>query len=280
MGRLYDSRDMAWNIAYWNRLEMQFHASLTDGTYRQNAADLNCILTQASPARQRGADGQWLQDDVRPSRHLTMREAFQRERLKERFKLLRTSRLLSNLKAWEAIFKACPHCHTEASRSKSGTRNVPCEEHDKGYKKARSDVWWAGEHNQEERAARGQIRAEDLSTELHPEISGLETLERIGDVFERKSLVTNPLNKWEAQFQRDRAQDAWTEEDARLYEVEPDYRGWLRMCLENCEMTEREYLDELQRLRQEANELEYTTRAVAGTNTKIRRDTRHNQLSN
>jgi hypothetical protein len=184
----------------------------------------------------------------------------------ERFKLLRTGQLLGALRAWEAIFKACPKCYQETGVG-GKTKDRPCTEHEAGYKKARSDVWWAGERNQEERAARGQVR-----TDENPDAKSTETLERVEALRGSKTLETNPLNKWEAQYQRDKASDSWTAQDARLYEVECNYKGWLRMLLENEEMTEKEYLQELDRLRNEALELEHTTRAVAGTNKKVKRE--------
>jgi hypothetical protein len=270
MGKLYDRRDLAWNTLFWAKQEQNWNGHLVDNSYSQNAQQLNMCLSYPAQPRVKGPDGQWLKDDIRPSRHITPKEFFRYEAQKERFKLLKTGRLLSNLRAWEAIFKACPKCYQETARVGDKTIDRPCADHEEGYKKAKSDVWWAGEHNEAERVARGQIRTD---TDTTPE--GHEQLAVEGST---NTLDTNPLNKWEARYQRDKAEDLWSARDAKRYEVQPDYKGWLRMLLEEEEMTEKEYLDELQRLRDEASELEFTTRAIAGTNTKVKRDSRHNQL--
>jgi hypothetical protein len=267
MGKLYDRRDLAWNTLYWQQQEQQWHRAIANG--HLPASVLDEVITYETALRIK-TENVFQVDDKRPSRHMRRKDTWPYEIQKERFKLLRTGQLLSNLKAWEAIFKACPKCYQETARVGGKTTDRPCADHEEGYKKAKSDVWWAGERNIEERAARGQVRTDD-SPESQGQ-AGLETLQRVDDPFGRTSITTNPLNKWEARFQRDKAQDLWTERDARRYEVQPDYRGWLRMLLEEEELTEKEYLDEVQRLRNEAEELEFTTKALAGTNGKIRRD--------
>jgi hypothetical protein len=283
MGRLYDRQDLAWNLNFWNRREMELHADVANGLMPANI--LEETVTYSARGRVKGPGGQYLSDEERPSRHLKLKDAFDYERKRERFKLLKTGMLLQNLMAWKAIFKACPNCYQEKAKVGDKTYDKPCKEHIEGYTKAKSDVWWAGERNLDERNARGQRRTEDAlttkealeGTELP---TGLETLERVNDAFGRTNITTNPLNKWEALYQRDKASDNWTERDARRYEVEPDYKGWLRMLLEEEEMTEQEYLNELARLRREANELESTTKALAGTNAKPKRDSRHNRTAN
>jgi hypothetical protein len=266
MGKLYDRQDLIWNTLYWQRQEARLSMDIANG--RLPASMLNDVITYPSRPRVKGDSGGYLNDEQRPARHLRLKDCFAYEIQKERFKLLRTGMLLSNLKAWAAIFKACPNCHQEVSKkAKSGLKDVPCSAHEEGYLKAKSDVWWAGEHNVEERLARGQIRAQGIVT-AQEAVEGLVA----------STFTENPLNKWESAYQRDKAQQAWTADDARIYEVEPNYKGWLRMMLENEEMSEGEYLDELGRLRNEAIELEFTTKALAGTNAKFKRDSRHNQL--
>lgn len=276
MGRLYDKQDLVWNTNYWNRREQEFNASLT-GDYAQNAADLNRIVTFSAPPRVKGDDGRWLNDDVRPSRHLTLKEAFELERKRERFKLLRSGQLLHNLDVWEKLFKACSKCYVGWSRGK--TKNMPCPEHEEGYRKAKSDVYWAGENNIAERNLRGQHRVETPA----PSQEVLEGLPA--------STGTNELNKWETWYQRDKAEGNWPA-DAKTYDVDPDYKGWLNMLLQNEEMTEHEYLTELGRLRDERRELEDlkapTDREKPWMMSKqgsrkelgFRRDTRYNQLTN
>jgi len=242
MGRLYDRQDLAWNLNFWNQHEQQLSADIARGL--ADPSILNKVITYPSRARIKGEGAQYLDDDLRPSRHMPLRACFEYERQRERFKLLRTGQLLHNLDAWQKIFKACPKCHTEASkRSKSGFKDVPCAEHEEGYRKAKSDVFWAGEHNVEERNARGQRRDEGVATTQ--------------DVLEGPApAVDNGLNKWESLYHRDKAEGQWTPDDARRYDVEFSYKGWLRCRWEDEEISEAEYLTELERLRAQERELE------------------------
>lgn len=279
MGRLYDRQDLTWNTLFWQRKEAQLSIDIAEG--RIGSDVLNSVISYPSKARVRGENGHYLPDDVRPTRHMRLKDIFAYEIQKERFKLLRTGQLLANLKAWEAIFKACPNCHQEVSRKdKDKTIDRPCTEHEEGYRKSRSDVWWAGERNVADREARGQKRHDETPA---PAVTGQDEafLKSVG-IAGLADEPQNPLNKWEMAYQRDKAEGAWplTVKEQRLYDVENSYKGWLNKLLQDEELTEKEYLDELQRLRAEASELENTTRPVAGTNAKVKRDSRHNQLSN
>lgn len=264
MGRLYDRQDLAWNLKYWRQQETELNRRIANGEVDKSI--LNVVVSY--PGR-KGEDG-W------PSRHLKIRDKWDYECKREYGKLMKTGQLIGNLKAWETIFKACPNCYVRIYRRKEF--DLPCDEHAFGYRKAKSDVWWAGEHNIEERDARGQVRAEGLETPMV-----------------NKDEPQNPLNKWEVLYAEDKASGAWpgTNGDmARYYEVEPTYKGWLRMILEEEEMTETEYLGEMQRLREQAQEIEempsVTDRNLPSTLPKraaagqqyFRRDSRHNQLSN
>jgi hypothetical protein len=236
MGRLYDRLDLSWNLNFWNQQEQMLHAEIANGLVQ--ASVLNRTITYPG-----GKDV-----SSKPSRHIRLGEAFEFERKRERFKLLRTGWLLRNLDEWQKIFKSCPHCHQEVhsrGRFKGQTRDVPCQAHAEGYRKAKSDVWWAGEHNVEERNVRGQHRAEGVTT-TREALEGLP--ERTGG--------ENPLNKWEELYSRDKAEGQWTQDDAKRYDVDFSYKGWLHARLEDEEITETEYLTECQRLREQERELE------------------------
>jgi hypothetical protein len=141
---------------------------------------------------------------------------------------------------------------------KQGLKDVPCIAHAEGLTKAKSAVFWAGEHNISERNTRGQHRAEGV-------VTAKEALEGLPE-----SSGDNPLNKWESLYQRDKSNGAWLVADARLYDTTHDYKGWLEMLLQNEEITEADYLEELRRMRQLALEMEeMASLAPIG---KLRRD--------
>jgi hypothetical protein len=243
MGRLYDRRDLEWNLNYWNRLESRLNADIANGL--MPASTLNAIITyRGSSTPQPG----WPRG--KPDRHVALKDSFELERKRERMKLLRTGQLLRDLDYWRKAFLACKDCYsTKTAEGKN--KDVACDEHNEGLSGAKSAVYWAGEHNEEERAARGQIRPKEVSTVLTTEDEAF--LKSLG--ISPSAEGENPLNKWESWYQRDKAAQSWPR-DASQYDVTPDYKGWLNMLLQNEEMTEREYLAELQRLKDDQRELE------------------------
>jgi hypothetical protein len=255
MGLLYDKQDLAWNTEYWNRMEMHLHKDIANGL--MPASTLEATITYASSRKPLPG---W--PNGKPDRHVRYKDVFELERKRERMKLLRTGQLLHELGIWRKRFLACKDCYsTKTPEGKN--RDVACDEHNEGLSRAKSDVYWAGRHNEEERASRGQRRNElALPTQEAsvPHTPG-----------------ANELNKWETLYQRDKAEGAWplTPGEQRLYDVENSYRGFLNKLLQDEEMSETEYLGELQRLRNEQRSSSDSTKAVAGTNAKPRKDTRY-----
>lgn len=274
MGRLYDKEDLAWNLKYWRTQETLLNMKIANGEVDKSILN----MTISYPGRE-GPDG-WA------ARHMRVRDKWDYECKREYYKLLKTGQLLGNLRAWEGIFKACSKCYVRVRKGK--TFDEPCDEHSVGYRTAKSAVYWAGERNLAERNERGQVRAEGV-------VTAQEALEGVEPTIADRNEPQNPPNKWEVQYATDKAEGMWpgpANERARIYEVEPNYKGWLRMLLEEEEMTETEYLQELQRLREQGLEMEalpaVTDRNLPSTLPKranrgqqsFHRDSRYNQLSN
>ena len=265
MGKLYDSQDLKWNTALWDRVEAQTYADVAAGLLPKSF--LKEIVTYP------GAPG-------RPKRYMSYAESFEHERKRERFKLLRTSMLLGELRRQEDLFKTCLECHYRVG--KKGSRKgrkiaVPCLLHKDGFKKAKSDVWWAGQHNLEERLARGQKR-DDAEWMPLDDMAGTELRAHSTDE------PQNPLNEWERMHLEAKLDGSFMQ-DVEFYDVEPTYKGYLSILLQEEEMTEKEYLDEMRRLREAAQQAEDSAvDRLAGRDslklTARQRDTRHNRLVN
>lgn len=235
MGALYDRQDLEWNLNYWNRMEMRLHRDIANGL--MPASTLEATVTfPSSHTPQPG----WPQGY--PDKHVRYRDVFDLQRKRERMKLLRTGSLLAELGMWRRKFLACKDCYS--TKTPEGKNlDVACDEHNEGLSRAKSAVYWAGRHNEEERQERGQRRAEAPRTQLRPE--GIP-----------ETAGAQELNKWETQYQREKASGIWTPADAKREDVETGYRGWLEFLWESDEMSEMEYLGELARLREEARKQE------------------------
>lgn len=271
MGKLYDSQDLKWNTALWDRVEVQLYADISAGLLPK--AILKEIMTYSA------APGQ-------PKRYMSYAESFEHERKRERGKLFRTGLLLSELHRQEALFKACTECHYRVG--KKGSRKgrkiaVPCNLHKDGFKKAKSDVWWAGERNVAERLERGQVRDEPdvaIDTTITDADRGFLKSVGIADTDEPH----NGLNEWERMHLEAKLDGSFMQ-DVEFYDVEPTYKGYLNILLQEGEMTEKEYLDEMRRLREAAQQAEESAvDRLAGRDglklTARQRDTRHNRLVN
>jgi hypothetical protein len=106
---------------------------------------------------------------------------------------------------------------------------------------AKTAVFFAGKRNLDERVERGQLRLDEAEPKAPTPV---ELLERLN-----KNEPRNPMNQWEAEYHRDKAGGAWTPDDAKHYDTEYSYFGWLEMLLQNEEITADEYLSERQRVR-------------------------------
>ena len=250
MGRLYDRKDLAFNLQYWNRMEMEFHAAIANGDIA--ASELNNVISDPMACDCASPCGR------KHFKHTLQRDWFGLQRKREQMKLLRTGSLLRDLERARRDFDACPKCYQGVGKG-GKTKDVACDEHKEPLNKAKSAVYWAGERNIAERNSRGQKRADGLST-AQEALEGLPV----------SSTSSGELNRWEAWYQRDKAAGIWPK-DAQYYDTTPDYKGWLEMIREIEEMTESEYLTELQRLREQEQELEQMqTRQV-----KLKRDSRY-----
>lgn len=281
MGRLYDKRDLAFNTDFWNKQEAQLSADIANGVLP--ASTLDIVLDERAACNCSTPCGK------QHFKHVKIRDAFKLRRQQERMKLLRTGMLLSDLQHAKDNFNSCPHCHYE----RHGTRDwiVECDVHRPAYKKAKSNIYWAGVHNQEERQARGQIREDDPAPQpaTVPTTADAQFLADVGIAPLDGPLVpevgANPLNQWEEMYHRARAERVWPAE-AAIYDTTPDYKGYLWVLRFEDEMTEGQYLAELQRLKDLEREIEASAPQWAGIDTTkqgtrkqketFRRDTRFN----
>ena len=245
MGKLYDKRDLGWNLAFWDREEQKLAADIANKLL--SASVLDAVITY--PATR-----------FRPARHLKVRDSFDYERKRERFKLLMTGRLLAELADAQREFKACKHCYTTITGKQRA-----CDEHKDALTAAKSNVWWAGQRNLMERLQRGQARPDDTEgTKQAPEVEALP------DVDEPR----NPLNKWERWYSDDKKNGVWKDADRDYYIKQYgscDYFGWLQMMREEEEISEADFLVERQRVRDELEEVAASAPAVAGTYARITR---------
>ncbi|SRR6266404_5193762 len=266
MGRLYDKRDLAFNLDYWDRQEQLLHMDIANGLVGGDVLDRIIVESRAhQPEPCHKGCG---------CRSYRVREGFDLERKRERMKLLRTGSLLRELDMQRQLFKNCPNCYQTAVKGK--TRDMPCDKHRDALKMAKSAVFWAGERNLAERSARGQVRADGVVTASEA-LEGLEPT------------TSGALNEWESWYMRDRSAGIWPK-DASYYDASPDYRGWLEvMRFQHEEMSEEQYLAELQRIREVSREHEETAPQWAGAGRlangirkgqeRFQRDTRFNRLA-
>lgn len=271
MGRLYDKQDLQWNLAFWDRKEQELHADIANG--RVPASILNKWIIERRDHQ--GPCGRSC-----GCKQYRLRDGFDLERKRERMKLLRTGTLLRELDRWRRMFQSCEHCYQ--TKMKNGkTRDVACDAHNEGLSTAKSAVFWAGQHNVDERNSRGQRRAQDRTPE------GLPTAQEALEGLEGPPIEEKQLTDLEKQYYQDRSNGSWTPQIASSpYDVEYSYKGWLHMLLQNEELTQEQYVTELGRIKAQQEELERTSLQWAGANTKqgtkkgrerFQRDTRFNQ---
>ena len=97
------------------------------------------------------------------------------------------------------------------------------------------------------------------------------------------------LNEWESWYMRDRAGGIWPQ-SAAYHDCTPDYKGWLEfMHFQNEEMSQEQYLTELQRIRETERQREETSAQWAGSGRlangirkgqeRFQKDNRFNRLS-
>lgn len=201
MGKLYDKRDLEFDLGVIDKLEQQTSAEILAGTFPAlKASEVSRI--------------------------------FDEERQHCKMKRLRSTQLVADLRGALAIWRACPHCTTDAAGRQRG-----CKAHNLILRRAKSAIHWAAEDNLQRRINSGQQREDDAPHD-------------------------GACNKWESWYFKDRREGIWPGTLAHTYngpELDKlreqygslDYRGWLRFVYENEEMTHPEYASELRRLRGE-----------------------------
>lgn len=200
MGKLYDRRDMEFDLGVIDRLEQETSQQILAGTL--SALKSKLII-----------------------------DLFDKERQKCKMQLLRTSQLVADLRSALALFRACPHCVTNAAG-----KQRPCDAHKAILGRAKRAVKFAADENLARRAANGQMRPGD-------------------EVFH-----DGAPNRWEAWYWADRkvgvwpGTHAWTGTQSDLDKMREqydslDYRGWLKMLLQEEEISYPEYCLEMERLR-------------------------------
>src|SRR5579859_7351231 len=103
MGRLYDRRDLAFNLALLDKEEQRLHARIANGILI--ASDLDAVVTEQRPCPASCGCGRL------HTKHYLVRDSYDIQRKRERMKLLRTGQLLSDLQAAKRNFDSCSHCH-------------------------------------------------------------------------------------------------------------------------------------------------------------------------
>jgi hypothetical protein len=192
MGKLYDKRDCEFDLAQIDKLEQEVSSQVLAGTFDALKVPLTVAL-------------------------------FEKERVRCRMEVLRSGSLVRDLRGALALFRACPHCTTNALG-----KQRPCGAHAAIVGKAKRAIHYAVEDNQAKRAANGTTRDAD---ETHD----------------------GALNEWETWYYADRRNGVWPGDVAYVREQygSADYRGWLTMLLQEEEIPYAVYHSELVRLRGE-----------------------------
>lgn len=120
MGKLYDRKDM------------EFELQLLDQTEQE-------------------LSGKILRGEFDPLRSKQATELIDKQRSRCRMNLLRSGQLMRDLRYALSVFNRCPSCFTDAEKKRR-----PCPQHKVLVKKASSAVYWAGLDNAPLRAAQGR----------------------------------------------------------------------------------------------------------------------------
>jgi hypothetical protein len=125
MGKLYDRRDLEFDLHAIDDLEAGISRQVLAGTFPA------CRVPE------------------------TVR-LFEKERQRCKMQLLRTGQLISDLTHAMRLFRMCPHCATT-----TGGKQMPCSAHKLIVHKAKQAVHFAAEDNLARRMAAGQVRGDD-----------------------------------------------------------------------------------------------------------------------
>jgi hypothetical protein len=142
MGKLYDRRDMEFELREIDKLEVRAGQTL---------APIDFAKLDGTMKRHEDRSGK------RTFRYSG--SIFEKARRSARMQLLRSGSLMRDLRYAMGLFKSCAHCFTDAQQ-----RRRPCDKHRAIVQKASSAVYWAGQDNLELRAAQGRT---DEAEEVH-----------------------------------------------------------------------------------------------------------------
>ena len=270
MGRLYNRLDLEWNTQYWHLRDQRLTAMIARGEV--DAGILNEVITERGKH-----DGACYQGCGCRSYRLANRSELMLRR--EKYRLLRTGELLAERKKQEALFKACPHCYVGIStrgRWKGKQVDRPCSLHEEGLKLAKLAIKWAGDRNAQERSDRRyELLGERRRFEGWNQERYLREAALVEAELEKLQSAAEPgheLNEWEKLYWQNVREGSWPADAERPeYQTTPDYKGWLWTMRFEEEMTEAEYLAELERIRTTLADNEVNTKTVAGSGAKLTR---------
>lgn len=131
MGKLYDKRDLEFDLDTIERMQQETSRQILAGTF------------PAMKARQ-------------------LDELFEKERQRSKMQLLRTSQLVADLRSALGVFHACPHCATS-----SDGKQRACKAHAAFLTRAKRAIHWAAQDNLARRDAAGVSRGDDEAAAAH-----------------------------------------------------------------------------------------------------------------
>jgi len=212
MGKLYDRRDLEWELDYIERLEREYHIAVANGEIpAMSLGEIN-ISTKWGVGRY-----------GREKQPVTV---FDKERQRAKMRLLRTGQLISDFSHAKRVTRACGGCHVGADGKVKA-----CDVHKTMWRQATLNLKFAAEENEARRVALGQpARNDDAPHESE----------------------CNAWERWYFSDKRDGVWPGRTPEQLAYNKEQferLDYRGWLNMMRYDAEeMSEEEFRSELRRL--------------------------------
>lgn len=230
MSKLFDQRDYDWEIAEIGKAEQRAGTlgTCTEHDGEHSRAD-DCkgwefarLISGFAMARLDGARRQ-IRGKEGSLKSVGEHSEWDKLRARSRMKLLRSGQLMSDLRGMKALCKRCPGCSIGEDGNIKG-----CDTHRSMLRKCIMAVKYAGEENMPTRLAQGRVWGDD----------------------EAEAREANPLNAWERWYSDDKKAGQWTSRDAKRYDVDWNYLGWLEARLEDEEITFPEYVAEKERIRE------------------------------
>jgi len=215
MGKLYDKRDLAFDLGRIDTLEQQLHKKIANGVLS--------AFVLSTPLESFDSNGKLVV--------VTVRDSFDKERQSCRMRLLQSGQLIRDLRYALGCFNRCPRCHM----NEKGQRKW-CESHYKMRFILRR-IHDAVEENKALRALQGRSDDEE---ELHStELSKWESWywsDRREGIWPGSKAYSG------TQSDLEKLKEDWGS---------LDYSGWLRMLLANEEIPQAEFNSEQARYAQQ-----------------------------